>query len=168
MMLHFNLKFTAYIQHIGRGGRNSEMQCEAILYFNSTDLGRPNISKEIKDYCRNDTLCRRVLLNSHFGFTDSTATVQNCCDICQNSHPTSDLAEMNSEIDKSALRSALSFYVTSSDLGEEVCSECIEQLVRFPKLYLTEEELTKDFQISSSVAQSLCCIVKQVTDLTLT
>lgn len=168
MMLHFNLKFTAYIQHIGRGGRNSEMQCEAILYFNSTDLGRPNISKEIKDYCRNDTLCRRVLLNSHFGFTDSTATVQNCCDICQNSHHTSNLAEMNSEIDKSALRSALSSYVTSSDLGEEVSSECIEQLVRFPKLYITEEELTKDFQISSSVAQSLCCIVKQVTDLTLT
>lgn len=63
--MHFNLKFTAYIQHIGRGGRNSEMQCEAILYFNSTDLGRPNISKEIKEYCRNDTLCRRVFLNSH-------------------------------------------------------------------------------------------------------
>lgn len=153
----------------GRGGRNSEMQCEGFLNFNSTDLGRPNISKEIKEYCRNDTLCRRVLLKSHFGFTDSIATVQNCCDIiCQNSHPTSDLAEMNSEIDKSALRSALSSYVTSSDLGEEVSSECIEQLVRFPKLYLTEEELTKDFQISSAVAQSLCCIEKQVTDLTLT
>lgn len=112
--------------------------------------------------------CRRVFLNSHFGFTDSTATVQNCCDICENSHPTFDLAAMNSEIDKSALRSALSSYVTSSDLGEEVSLECIEQLVRFPKLYLAEEELTKDFQISSAVAQSLCCIVKQVTDLTLT
>ncbi|XP_061166052.1 ATP-dependent DNA helicase Q1-like [Saccostrea echinata] len=50
----------AYIQHIGRGGQNSEMQCEAILYFNSSDLGCLNISKEIKEYCRNDTLCRRV------------------------------------------------------------------------------------------------------------
>lgn len=157
----------AYIQHIGRGGRNSEMQCKAILYFNSTDLGRPNISKEIKEYCRNDTLCRRSLLNSHFGFTESTAIVKNCCDVCQNSNPSSESVEKDSEINESVLRSALSSYVASSDLKDEGSLECIEQLVCFPTLYLADEELTKDFQISSTVAKSLCSVMKQVIDLSL-
>ena len=40
--------FAAYIQHIGRGGRTcSGTHCNAILYNNSSDLDRPNISKEI-------------------------------------------------------------------------------------------------------------------------
>lgn len=103
----------------------------------------------------------------YFGFTESTAIVQNCCDVCQNSNPSSESVEKDSEINESVLRSALSSYVTSSDLKDEVSLECIEQLVCFPTLYLADEELTKDFQISSTVAKSLCSVMKQVIDLSL-
>lgn len=55
MMMHFNLKLTTYIQHIGRGGRNSEMQCDAFC----TSIA-PAFGKEIKEYCRYAKLRRQV------------------------------------------------------------------------------------------------------------
>lgn len=165
MMMHFNLRLTTYIQHIGRGGRNREMHRDAFCTSIAPAFGVQTFQRKLKS----------IVGMSHF--------VGKCYGI-----PTLDL-QILPPLFKSVViyakiftpllfrmewilrkkRSVLSFYVTTSDLEEEVSLECIVQLFRFSKLfYLVKEELTKDFQIFSAVAQSLCCIVKQVTDLTLT
>lgn len=167
MMMHFNLRLTTYnnIQHIGRGGRNREMHRDAFCTSIAPASGVLTFQRKLKS----------IIGMSHF--------VGKCYGI-----PTLDL-QILPQLFKSVViyakiftpllfrmewilrkkRSVLSFYVTTSDLEEEVSLECIEQLFSFSKLfYLAKEELTKDFQIFSAVAQSLCCIVKQVTDLTLT
>lgn len=162
MMMHFNLRLTTYIQHIGR---NNEMHRDAFCTSIAPALGVQTFLRKLQS----------IVWMPHF--------VGKCYGI-----PTLDL-QILPPLFKSVViyakiftpllfrmewilrkkRSVSSFYVTTSDLEEEVSLECIEQLFRFSKLlYLAKEELTKDFQIFSTVAQSLCCIVKHVSDMTLT
>jgi ATP-dependent DNA helicase RecQ len=71
----------AYIQESGRGGRDG-FQSEVVLY---TFLGctRGRISQEMKDYCGNQTKCRRVFLMSHFsGDVTMPQPLHLCCDVC--------------------------------------------------------------------------------------
>lgn len=99
MMMHFNLRLTTYIQHIGRGGRNGEMHRDAFCTSIAPAFGVQTFQRKLKSIV-GVTLRRQVLWNSHFGFTDPTATVQICCDICENFHPTSVSDGMNSEKEK--------------------------------------------------------------------
>lgn len=131
--------FAEYIEHIGRGGR-SGTQCNTILYYNSSDLGRPNISKEIIEYCRNRTHCRRKIINSYFGFHDGSP-LTNCCNVCQTT-----LADIPVHIsgrteEKSILRKAIYSYMHLPDVLDKVNQEHLKQIVSNSKLYISEDQL---------------------------
>ena len=72
-----------YVQQTGRAGRDGKIS-HAVLYHNHGD--KRYTSKNMKNYCDNDTECRRVLLFRDFD--DSTLllpppTKCRCCDICR-------------------------------------------------------------------------------------
>ena len=72
----------SYIQETRRAGRDGEF-AEAILYYNSRDLGQVE-NDNMKDYCKNKSLCRREMLLRDFDrdFERSYARCS-CCDICK-------------------------------------------------------------------------------------
>lgn len=72
-----NNLFTAYLQKIGRAGRDGQ-ESLALLYFNMSDI----VKYEVKNFCLLNT-CRREYISEHFGFT----LPHKCCDICQISCP---------------------------------------------------------------------------------
>ncbi|XP_078327384.1 uncharacterized protein LOC144623107 isoform X2 [Crassostrea virginica] len=150
----------AYIQHIGRGGR-SGTQCNDILYYNSSDLGRPNISKEMKEYCRNSTQCRRKIINSYFGFHDG-CPLTNCCNVCQTTLTDTPVHVSERTEEKSILRKAINSYMQLPDVLEKVNPEHLEQIVSNPKLYISEDQLIKDFNMSVSLAKSIIRMIEQV------
>ena len=72
----------AYVQESGRGGRNWE-QSHVILYTYS-GCTKGHISRDMKDYCHNETVCRRHFLMSRFsGTIQHPEPLYLCCDICQ-------------------------------------------------------------------------------------
>lgn len=76
-----NNLFTAYLQEIGRAGRDGR-ESLALLYFNMNDIGAPHVKCEVKNFCLLNT-CRRKY-SEHFGFTfEKIDLPHKCCDICQ-------------------------------------------------------------------------------------
>ena len=117
---------SAFVQEIGRAGRDLK-PAESLVYFNNSDLG-PNVkqmSDDMRDYCR-ATGCRRQLLATHFGYTQSSKINPiHCCDNCgdidmDTSNQPLDLV-CEEELDQSphdlALRCSLENYV----LYEQSC-----------------------------------------------
>lgn len=81
-----NNLFTAYLQEIGRAGRDGQ-ESLALLYFNMSDIGAPHVKCEVKNFCLLNT-CRRKYISEHFGFTFEKIDLRHkCCDICQISCP---------------------------------------------------------------------------------
>lgn len=74
---------TAYIQQVGRAGRSGG-QCAAVIFCNNSDLGRQGVTSSVKDYCKNDTICRKTVIDTYFGFTSHTDDLTSalCCDVC--------------------------------------------------------------------------------------
>ena len=70
----------AYIQEIGRAGRDKVDSC-AILINKKNHYA----SRDIKDYTSNTDKCRRSLLFSHFvNYVDNDERIKcKCCDICK-------------------------------------------------------------------------------------
>ena len=70
----------AYVQEIGRAGRNGTDSCAVLL-----NKKNRYTSKEIKDYADNAEKCRRLLLFSHFvSYTHNNDYIKcKCCDICK-------------------------------------------------------------------------------------
>lgn len=52
--------------------------------FNNSDLGRQDVNTSVKDYCKNDTICRKTVIEIYFGFTSHTDDLTSalCCDVC--------------------------------------------------------------------------------------
>lgn len=48
MMMHFNLRLTTYIQHIGRGGRNREMHRDAFCTSIAPAFGVQTFQRKLK------------------------------------------------------------------------------------------------------------------------
>lgn len=48
MMMHFNLRLTTYIQHIGRGGRNGEMHRDAFCTSIAPAFGVQTFQRKLK------------------------------------------------------------------------------------------------------------------------
>jgi len=72
----------AYIQETGRAGRNGDI-AEAVLYYSNRDLGYTFMEDSIKDYCHNESECRRQTLFSKFDVYDGSKPIGSlCCDIC--------------------------------------------------------------------------------------
>lgn len=81
-----NNLFTAYLQEIGRAGRDGH-ESLALLYFNMNDIGAHHVKSEVKNFCLLNT-CRRKYISEHFGFTfEKIDLPHKCCDICQISCP---------------------------------------------------------------------------------
>jgi len=74
---------TAYIQEIGRAGRDGQ-PAETTMYYNNDDLGRRTTSPEIKAYCLLSS-CRRKFLCEHFGTQFISCSPHSCCDNCHQS-----------------------------------------------------------------------------------
>lgn len=152
---------TAYIQQVGRTGRTGK-QATAILFFNNSDVGRPEMSKIMKSFCRNETTCRRKILNDYFGFTDDTNDSENkqslCCNICDPS-----LMEWNSVLPlrqevKSSIRQSLSDYISFHNL--EISPYQIEAAIHNYSRYMETDNLIQDFGLNHEHAKNLCTIFK--------
>ena len=73
-----------YIQESGRGGRDRKPSV-AVLYYDEKNLHHAN--EDMKAYCSNKIVCRRVLLMSSFGSIASIkkpSPLHMCCDVCAN------------------------------------------------------------------------------------
>ena len=71
-----------YLQESGRVGRNKESAHAILLRYKGCTRSR-NISKQMKEYVKNKTECRRVLLLKSFTASPVPNTVpHSCCDIC--------------------------------------------------------------------------------------
>ena len=72
-----------YVQESGRGGRDGRI-CEVVLYLYSGCM-RGSVSSEMKAYCRNVDICRRISLMGQFpGQIDLPSHQHLCCDLCGN------------------------------------------------------------------------------------
>ncbi|XP_053398782.1 bifunctional 3'-5' exonuclease/ATP-dependent helicase WRN-like [Mercenaria mercenaria] len=71
----------SFVQEIGRCGRDGA-KGKSCLYFNSSDLSKTHLTKEMKEYCTTEG-CRRELLLNHFNFKVRTDQDKHyCCDNC--------------------------------------------------------------------------------------
>lgn len=56
------------------------------MFFNNSDVGRFEMNKIMKLFCRNELICRRKIFNDYFGFMDDINESENkvilCCNIC--------------------------------------------------------------------------------------
>ena len=72
-----------YHQESGRIGRDSETMSHAILFKYKGCTCSRNISKPMKNYVKNVSQCRRVLLNNSFSHNPVPNNIlHTCCDIC--------------------------------------------------------------------------------------
>ena len=71
-----------YLQESGRVGRNNESAHAILLRYKGSTRSR-NITKEMKEYTKNEIVCRRTLLLKSFTASPSQYQIQHtCCDIC--------------------------------------------------------------------------------------
>ena len=69
-----------YVQAVGRAGRDGKVSKAIILYRK----GDKHINKQMKDYCMNKSVCRRVILFSDYDNCHTSDSINSCkcCDIC--------------------------------------------------------------------------------------
>lgn len=73
-----------YLQESGRAGRDGA-QSYAVLMNYSGSSGRFQTAENMKQYVKNEVLCRRELILEPFGYTpshDPNRPLHRCCDIC--------------------------------------------------------------------------------------
>ena len=77
----------AYMQQVGRGGRNSEENVKAVLYYNNSDISKnvKHMTDEMRKYClmgtdTNEPQCLRAYLIRHFNFEVNKQNI--CCSNC--------------------------------------------------------------------------------------
>ena len=78
--------FAAYVQEIGRCGRDTA-SCTATLLYNSNDIGTnvAHLQSEMREYVQLQT-CRREYILNYFGFdVDPERSQHDCCDNCRKS-----------------------------------------------------------------------------------
>ena len=71
-----------YLQETGRVGRDTSQISHAVLLKFKGCTASKNITKEMKCYINNDTMCRREILLRAFGHTSEDRVLHACCDIC--------------------------------------------------------------------------------------
>lgn len=72
-----------YLQETGRVGRDMLHKSHAVLLKYKGCTASRNISKEMREFVSNNSLCRRKLLLTHFGSDTPPDTIfHDCCDVC--------------------------------------------------------------------------------------
>ena len=76
--------YLAYVQQIGRGGRDGVMS-SAILYFNASDIGRnvTAMDDEIRNYCISQICLRQMIANYFMYELNFSQHMHFCCSVCQ-------------------------------------------------------------------------------------
>lgn len=82
-MTVLHLCSAAYVQEIGRAGRDGEL-AEATLYYNNSDIStNTHVNDDMRQYCRLVT-CRRQFILQHFGESAELDMIGHaCCDNCR-------------------------------------------------------------------------------------
>ena len=86
MIYAFYVYILAYLQEIGRAGRDSK-QGQGTLFYNACDIGtnRKNLKLEMTDYCTTAS-CRQEFICRYFGYDVpriETDKLHHCCDSCE-------------------------------------------------------------------------------------
>ena len=119
----------------------------------------------MKDYCKNDTECRKTVIDRYFGFTSGTDSLPNalCCDVCNTELKCNWQYETPlDEKKKCALRQAIQTYVQATSLENVVLPHHVEQLV-FNALFYTESStIDKDFSYPGMIPATLATIICQM------
>jgi superfamily II DNA helicase RecQ len=155
--------FLAYIQQVGRAGRRGN-QATAILFFNNSDTGRPEMTIPMKTFCQSETVCRRQMLSEYFGFSSQQGSEQFlCCDICDSS-----LAKWDSPLPlsmeiKFALREALTIYMSGNEIENYSCK--IEQILHNYSMYIETANLVADFSFNHIHAENVSSIIQACASL---
>ncbi|KAL5022891.1 hypothetical protein ScPMuIL_002046 [Solemya velum] len=155
----------AYIQQTGRAGRDGT-QATAVLFWNKSDIGRPDVTQAVKDYCRNCDNCRRSLIDSYFGFgsASSDKNVPICCDICDSNLKNDWLftPPLNS-LQIHAIRTAIQSFVKIQKI--QISSMCVESLASNASYYVNAENILKEFKLSETIANALSSIISQLLEI---
>ncbi|KAL5020599.1 hypothetical protein ScPMuIL_002317 [Solemya velum] len=158
----------AYIQQVGRAGRSGK-QSVAVMYYNNSDVGRPEVSQEMKQLCRNTSECRRVFVNKGFGFeTASTVSSEVCCDICNPELMQGHLPSFTSPELKGTLRNAILDYIgrdSTNYLQEKLPVSRVQQVLCSPNTFKNPDVFIQEFGLSQNVAISLSHIIEEITKL---
>ena len=79
-----------YVQESGRGGRDGK-ECQATLYYSSSEIGCKHVSEEMSDYCEGKTSRRDVLMGVFLDESckdiEKPRPQHTCCDICSHTCP---------------------------------------------------------------------------------
>lgn len=160
---HFYTKifFLAYIQQVGRAGRSGD-ECVAVLYFNNSDLGRQGVTEGVREYCRNDTKCRKFFINSYFGFKSTdTEYICNKCDVCHTDLKSGwEFAQPLTLEKRGMIRNAISMYVQTIELLN-ISELHVEKLVFNAEFYMQPSSIVQDFSFDDSIAATLSSIICQ-------
>ena len=78
------------VQIFGRSGRMTpqgvQTKCVCYLVFNNSDISdnKPGMTDVVRNYCKNSTICRKGILEQHYGCDRSASEKINgwCCDVC--------------------------------------------------------------------------------------
>lgn len=136
-----------------------------MIFCNTSHLGRQGVTSSVKDYCKNDTICRKTVIDTYFGFTSHTDDLTSalCYDVC-NAELKCDW-QFETPLDekkKWVLRQAVQTFVHATNLKSVVLPNHVEKLV-FNALFYTESSaISKDFSYSDMLSSSLANIICQM------
>ncbi|KAL5500654.1 hypothetical protein EMCRGX_G012248 [Ephydatia muelleri] len=101
----------SYMQECGRAGRNGQAS-SAVIYVNKSDLSIRTTSKEMKNYCVQQQMCRRSILCSYFDCSTAQVIGCACCDICSKNYQTNMSRCLGAKdlVQESDLRSIVQMY----------------------------------------------------------
>lgn len=136
------------------------------MFWNKSDIGRPDVTQAVKDYCRNCDNCRRSLIDSYFGFgsASSDKNVPICCDICDSNLKNDWLftPPLNS-LQIHAIRTAIQSFVKIQKI--QISSMCVESLASNASYYVNAENILKEFKLSETIANALSSIISQLLEI---
>jgi hypothetical protein len=134
------------------------------MYFNNSDLGRQGVTQSVREYCLNESKCRKHFINSYFGFDDAESACSKC-DVCNAQLKCTWEFEQPLTIDKRGIvRYAISLYVQTTGLDTTVSEIQIEKLVFNAEFYRKPSYIMRDLSLDESTAAALSSVIRQCID----
>ena len=169
----FFLPFLAFIQQIGRAGRD-QATASSTIFYNNNDIGTniKHLRPEMKEYCL-ATTCRRNLICKHFGFQNDAHFEygHQCCDNCQKDckcHECVDSFPSNlEEIEKEISENEEMDNILYNYLHEEVLAganisnawDLAKKISSHAHLYTDSQVIVHDLDLDVHFAQNIMSIL---------